>query len=477
MTGARRIAKNAVFVLAARVIEAALNLAVFALVARYLGIEGFGVYSFIIAAIWVLSPLVFLGLNQILARDVALDKDNAASAIGGGIILNILMTIPLVIASLFIILIFSLDRTGIIALFLTIAAFIPRAFIRNFFGVIIAYEDMRHLTFVTVVTRVAEVALIYAVVAFDLGFTAIFTASFLAEAFGFIVCLVLFRKIFAVLRIRVDWRQIKHLFMECLPVTISLLLVEAFLYVDVFVLKFMASNADIGLFQGPHKILTRLQMIPMAFFIVFLPVYSRLVGSEETMESFNQLVSKTFKLILIFALPISIFGVAYSDRIIRLLFGEAFIKAADSLQILLWAFPFLCLTTLYRYLFIALKKQRLIVVSDTICVLCNLILDIILVPSYGFVGASYGTLGAIIVQFAVNYVLLFRQFRKTSWQKAFLAPACSAAALGLFTFGFGRADSVTSLAVGLVVYFVALFFLKTFSAEDLLFFKNSIRSS
>jgi len=302
MDTAKRVTKNSFFVLTARVTEVVFNLVVFSLVARYLGIEGFGVYSFVIATIWILSPILFLGLNQILARDVALNPEKTAILIGNGMILNMLMTIPTLILVIAIINIFNMSSEAAVALFITIATFISRAFIRNFFGVIIASEKMKHLTSITVITRASELLMIFAIVILDLGFINLFVASCIAEVLGFIACLILFRKIFAMLKIEVNTKEIWNLFKDCLPVTLSLLLIEAFLYIDIFVLKLLASDTDIGLFQGPHKILTRLQALPMAIFVALLPLYSRLAGSQETIDDFNSLFVKTFRLILIIAL-------------------------------------------------------------------------------------------------------------------------------------------------------------------------------
>ncbi|HDO25537.1 MAG TPA: hypothetical protein ENG95_02680, partial [Nitrospirae bacterium] len=94
MSEVKKVTKNSIFVFSARVIEAILNLVVFAIIARYLGVKGFGLYSFVIAIIWVLSPMLFLGLNQILARDVAVNKEKAPHSIGNGLVLNLLMTMP-----------------------------------------------------------------------------------------------------------------------------------------------------------------------------------------------------------------------------------------------------------------------------------------------------------------------------------------------------------------------------------------------
>ncbi len=468
----KQIAKNSFFVLTARLSEVFFNLLVFAIIARYLGIEGFGRYSFVLAAIWVLSPLMFLGLNQIIAREVALDLKKSSSAIVNGMILNLIMVLPVMICSLVIIHLFKMDKIETAALFITIATFLPRSFLRNFFGVFIAHEKMEYLALTTFIPRGVELILISAVIFFDFGYFNIFVASCIAEIIGMIACWIIFKKKFSFFYPKIETKEIWILFKESLPLMFSLFLIQAFLYVGIFVLKSMTGNTDVGLFQGPHKILTRLQILPMTLLIPMLPLYSRLAASRETLESFNALFEKTLKWILIFVLPITIIGIVSSERIILLLFGREFYRAGSALQILLLTFPFLCLTTLQRYLLIALKRQKLIIVSDSLCVIFTLLTDVILVPLFGFIGASIGTVVGIAIQCGITSIFFIEHLKALAWQKAVLAPAGAAIVLTLSIFGLGKPDSLMLLPVHLFLYSISLFFFKALSREDIHYFRE-----
>lgn len=472
MNQVRKIAKNSLFVLTARVLEAVFNLLILTQIARYLGIDGFGAYSLVLAITWVLSPMLFLGLNQILARDVAIVRERTSDILGNALVLNLLMVLPVIVCAIPVIYIFGMDRISIIALFISVGYFIIDAFIRNFFGVIIAFEEMKYLTWITLINVLTELVLVLLVVHFDLGFLSIFLASGSAGLISLFACLLLFMEHFLLPRIRVNFKNLYDLFVTCLPLMISLFLINGFLYVDVFVLKFMGSNADVGLFQAPHKILMRMQVLPMAFFVVLLPVFSRLAQTNETLENFRKLYAKTFKMTLIFALPVAVIGFAFSDVIVLFLFGQEFSKSGLSLSILLLAFPFLCLTTLCRYLLIALKKQKLVMFSDGVCLITNFVLDIILVPRFGFIGASFGTLFALVIQSLTNYVLLSEHSRDISWLETVLAPVAAAVIFVLFLFGIGRHNHIILLPVGIVLYIGTLFISKGFSAEDMIYIKK-----
>lgn len=474
MSEVKRVTKNSVFVFSARIMEAVLNLAVFAVVARYLGVEGFGVYSVVIAVIWVLSPMIFLGLNQILARDVAVNREHAPYAVGNGILLNLLMSVPVFGFAMVIAPLFEMQADSVIALSIAIGTFVLKGFAKNYFGVIIAYERMKFLTVISFVTRLAEVVFIVFVSMFDLGFVNLFIASFTAELLGVTVCMVLFSRKLELPGPRVRLKEIVPLLKECLPVTASLFLMEAFLYVNVFILKMFSTDLDVGLFQGPHKILTRLQMFPMALFVALLPVFSRMAGDAEARDKFDLLFAGTFKWILVVTLPFSLTCILFSDQIIMLLFGGEFLRAGAALRILLLAFPFLCLNVLCRYLFLILKKYRVRVISDSVLVLGNIAVSAALVPSYGFIGACIGTLSAILVQTVLNIFFLSGHFREARLKQTVFAPVFSGILLFSLIFGLDGVDNIVLFPTGILVYILTLFIFKTFSEEDILYMKRMI---
>lgn len=474
MDSARKVVKNSFFVLTARVIDALLNLLILTSIARYLGINRFGIYSLVLAIVWVLSPMLFLGLNQIVAREVATQKDRVAEILGDALILNILMVIPVIVCAVPFVYVFDLDSIARSALFITIGAFMLEAFIRNFFGVIIAFEKTEYLLFITLANVSLKLLLTLGAVYLDLGFLSLFIAMTGGELVSLFVGLRLFKKRFTLPEMHIRWKNLSLLFQSSLPLMFSLFLTNGFLYLGVFLLKIMATDADVGLFQAPHKILTRMQLLPMAFFIALLPVFSRLSLSADSLDKFRLLYAKTLKMTLIFSIPITIIGIAFSEKIILLLFGSEFYRAHMALSVLLSAFPFLCLTSLYRYLLIALKKQTLVLVSDIICLISAFLADIILIPRMSFIGACLGTLLGLFIQTGTNYFFLARHCRDIPLKETLVMPVLSG--IVLFFFVLGSRDNILLLPFGVMLYAGTLFISRAVSKEDVEYLKRIIHA-
>ncbi len=466
------ILSNTLYVLLARVSEGGFSIVVFALVARYLGVDTFGVYAVVIATMWILFPFLSLGLNQILARRLAVSPDDVSTTIGNGMLLTVIMLIPVVVCVFFVIKIFAFEKMVNIAFFIAIGISVVRAFTKNFFGAIIASERMAYLTFITLSVKVLEIVNILVVIYLNLGFIFIFIATFVAEFLGFIVCVFLFRTKGPC----IDKKYLTPLLKECIPVVASLFLVQGFLYTNVFVLKFLSTSTDIGLFQGPHRILIRIQMLTMSFFVAFLPLLSRFASSEENISKFNKFFAKTFKLLLIVTLPISIAGIIFSQDIIILLFGEDFSPASNALKILMISFPFLSLNVLYRYILLALQKYRVRVTSDVVGFFSNIFFSILFIPPFGFVGASIGMTMAVVAQFVFNSFIFAPYLQVTCLRKTFVVLTVSGLVVFLMVFWLNDINRLVLLGLSVLIYAGLLFSSRSLSREDVLYLKTLVGS-
>ena len=91
------------------------------------------------------------------------------------------------------------------------------------------------------------------------------------------------------------------------------------------------------------------------------------------------------------------FGVAIpitflSDWLITFLFGEAYLASADVLTIHIWSGAFVALGIASSNWLISEDLQKLSMLRTSLGAVVNIILNFILIPSYGIVGAAFTTL-------------------------------------------------------------------------------------
>ncbi|MCK4814134.1 oligosaccharide flippase family protein, partial [bacterium] len=107
MSTVKRVAKNTGIVIAGNVIFRLVSLVVMIYLARYLGTDGFGEYSFVFAYLAFFGVITELGLQTILVRDMSRDPSNAPKLFGNAYIIKLIVTIFAVTLSIVLITLMS----------------------------------------------------------------------------------------------------------------------------------------------------------------------------------------------------------------------------------------------------------------------------------------------------------------------------------------------------------------------------------
>lgn len=465
------IAKNSLAVLAARVIEVVCALIVVALIARYLGVDLYGLYGYITSIIAIVIVFSYFGMQRIIIREIAKDKTLIRKYLGAGIILRGILSLG-TLGFIFLVTQFiDLDPKSVAALYIFGLSEIPASFISLLTSIFTAIEKMGYETLFTAISRILNLLLISLAITFDMGFTGLFMALLI----GNLISLGLVIK-FTVARIgwpefELNPRLWKFILKESFPLMLTSFLAKTLFRVDVFVLKFFKSLSDVSLFFGPHSIILRLRIIPLTLSIALFPSLSRI--AEHSEESLINVFEKALKILISISIPMSIIAVALADDLIILCLGKAFAEAAIVFKILIWTINFMFVECLMGFVLLSLSKQWFTTLSHAITLLVNLVLDIILIPKYGFIGASVATLIAYGLRTTISYIFVSINTRFLVLHKIVLKPFLAALLMGGVLLWGSKADNLYfSCVIASLLYVVVLWRSKNFSLEEIAAFKR-----
>jgi len=102
------------------------------------------------------------------------------------------------------------------------------------------------------------------------------------------------------------------------------------------------------------------------------------------------------------------FATVAATPLVRLIFGESFVKAAPVLPVLGGAFVFICFDYLNGNVLLVLGKQNALLRISVIALVVNVIGNLVFVPLDGFMGAAWMTLATEAVVFAASLALILR---------------------------------------------------------------------
>ena len=459
-----------------RGIEVLANLLAVAVIARYLGVEDFGIYSFLMAMVWVISPYLILGLPRILAREISRDQSNANELIGVGIKLIALMSVPVIIGILIYYKLFHADIAHVYALLLSIIGMVSIATTRVLNASFVALERMKYETYVTFFSSLSFLLLTSISVYLNLGLLYFFIAFVLSSLMGLMGTIYISMKRFLIRpKIDLSLTGIKGLFWESAPIAVSQFLFQTYAYMGIFVLKYFFDNYSVGLFQAPSRIIIRTQVIPMSIMIALFPLLSRLAISDPSRDEIRKIVLTVIKCLLMFSLPFSIIGFALSDTLISVIFGHGFLESSIIFRFLILGINVSFIIVIFESLTISLNRQRTLITINTIALMGALILNVVLVFRLNYIGAGIAVPLSDTALICTYLFFLRDTVKAKQILTAIAKPLLAAMLMGCFIYMFSILHSIIILIVSILLYFTLLCIMKTLSLDELRHLKMMLR--
>lgn len=185
---------------------------------------------------------------------------------------------------------------------------------------------------------------------------------------------------------------------------IPIIAISLYKYMDKIMLGMIMNTKQVGFYENAEKIVNIPMGVITALGNVMMPKMSNLFSKNKT-EKADEYINKcmlfsTFLAVLIFLLLVS-FGKDFS----LIYFGDEFEETGRILQVLAFSIPLISVANVVRtqYL-IPAHKDKYYIISVVCGALVNLLLNLMLIPSYGAFGAAIGT---VVAEGSVTTIQVF----------------------------------------------------------------------
>jgi O-antigen/teichoic acid export membrane protein len=95
----------------------------------------------------------------------------------------------------------------------------------------------------------------------------------------------------------------------------------------------------------------------------------------------------------------------------RILGGSKFYSSIEPFRILLWAVPFLFLDNIFYNIILSIGKTVYLIVPLITSLIVTITLNSIVIPQYGYIGASYVTVATECITACIYLVLFLTKFK------------------------------------------------------------------
>ncbi|KKP97327.1 MAG: Membrane protein involved in the export of O-antigen and teichoic acid [Candidatus Moranbacteria bacterium GW2011_GWE1_36_7] len=464
MAIARKIAYNVIFNAITKILSTILALVGIGFITRYLGKEGFGDYSTVLAFFAFFGSIADLGLYSITAREISRAGADEKKILGNAFALRLTSSIFvfLIVPILVFFLPYSHDvKVGIL---IAAASFVFSSTYMVLNGVFQKNLAMDKVATAEVLGKIIQIGIIIFAVRYNLGFTTIILSILVAMIFNFTVVLLLVQK-YIPLKLQFDFVYWKKFLKESAPLGLSAIVIFVYFKIDTILLSILKTNTEVGIYNAAYKVIENVSFFPAMITGLMFPMFSRHIFSDK--KQFTHLANETIKVFIIIIVPIIIGTLFLSEGIINLIGGSAFSEAANTLRILIFALAFIFFGGLFNNILIASNNQKKMLWMLVGCAIFNVSANLLFIPTYSYTASA---IISTLTEFLVAFIGLILTIKYTGYKPSsqnFLRILFSGLIMALFLFTF-KPHSFPVLALeSSLVYILLLWITKTLTIKEL----------
>ena len=469
-----RALRNTVLVLTAKVIGRLIAVVSVLYMIRFLGADHYGTFSVLINLTAIVSVVLDLGFNVLFVREGARHHAEIQRYLRNVMSLRLIMSLLalLVLAALVLPLgLGDLLLPGFALMVLTSYATLLR-------NGLYAVQQLGYEAIAVVLESIVLLVLILYGIFEKLGVGYFVWAYALQYGFSCVYFIV----VLAVKRIAVPgWMfeaaLLRQWFWKGLPFALTFVLTILYFRIDnplIFVFK---GEAQASWYGAAYKPIESLLFIPISFLSVVFPVLA--VYHRERRAEMLDAISRFYKALLLMGWPTSLGIFMLAHPLTPLLLGSSsgLAPAEPAMRILALALGIAFVNNAFIGALNASDRQLSFTWAALWSLVVNLALNLVLIPLFGYQGASWATVATELTLLACGWFLTSRhvghvQLPALSW-RILLAGLVMAVAVAPLS-NLGGVRIVIPIAAGIAVYAAAILLLRALSPDEIRWVRRAL---
>jgi O-antigen/teichoic acid export membrane protein len=240
---------------------------------------------------------------------------------------------------------------------------------------------------------------------------------------------------------------------------------------DSVLLNIFRSDAETGWYNAAYNLVFSAAVLSNVFNTALYPSLAReALGAPEKLLP---VLERGIRYLMIVALPIAVGVSVLADGLIAFLFKTGFAPAAPILQIIIWTVPFMYTSELLGYVVLITDQERRAARSVLVSTGFNIVLNLLLVPRFGFFAAASMTVVTEAVLVGQHAWTLRALMQRINWVTTLLRPLAAAALMGVITLMLrSRTPLLVDIILSAGAYGALLLVLGSIGRDEFHYFSN-----
>lgn len=404
----KRVIKNASWIIGVQIVKSLLGMVISMFTARFLGPSNFGLINYASSIVAFVSPIMYLGINNILVREIIDSPEKEGETLGTAIGLSVFSGMFCILGIFtFTSLINRNEKETVIVCTLYSILLIFQAL-----EMIMYWFQAKLKSKYTSIVALVAYAVVSAYKIFLLATGKSIYWFALSNALDYMlisVSLIFIYNIIGSQRLSFSFKTAKRLLNTGKYYIISNLMITIFAQTDRIMLKLMINDSETGYYSAAVACAGITAFVFSAIIDSFRPLVFDYKKTDEI--HYEKSIISLYSLIIYLSVLQSIAFTILAPIIISILFGSAFNASIPVLQIIVWYCTFSYLGGARDIWILAENKQKHLLAINAVGAVMNVVLNYFLIPSLGACGAA---LASVITQLFINYifVLIYKPTRR-----------------------------------------------------------------
>ena len=395
----KRVISNAFWIIGCKIVRAVLTFLIGMFTARYLGPSNYGLISYASSVVAFFSPIMQLGLNATLVREIIEKPEREAKLLGTSLVLNIVSAVACVVGVVTFCRVANpgeIQTTVVCALYSLTLVFQASEMTQYWFQakLMSKYPSLASL----VAYIVGSVYKVYLLITGKSVYW--FAVTHVIEAFIISVLLIVAYFRLGGGKLGFSFKLGGEMLSSSKFYIVSGMMMVVYQQTDRIMLKMMLDEAATGYYSAAISCIGISGFVFSAILDSARP--SILESKRISQNAFEQRVMMLFAVITAVSLAQSIVMTVLAKPLVWIVYGEEYISAVPVLRIAVWYIVFAYYGSVRNIWILAEEKQKYLWIIDMSGAFCNVLLNYFLIPRWGACGAAAASL---VSQILINFVL------------------------------------------------------------------------
>lgn len=395
------VLNNASWIVGGKIVQSLMSLVVGMLTARYLGPANYGLISYAAAVTAFFVPVMQLGLRSTLVQELITKPDQEGQTMGTALVMDLVSAVACIVGIMSFVSIANRGETDTIivcVLYGTNLIFQALEMIQYWF-------QAKLLSKYTSVTSMAAYAVVsvYRIWLLVSGKNVYWFA--ISQAIDFLIisiCLLMIYHYRGAPKLSFSFSRAGEMFRISKYYIVSSMMVTIFGHVDSIMLKLMVGDSAAGIYSATMTCATMTSFVFAAIIDSARPSILEAKKLDQGQFEYNmkRLASVVIWLSLVQCAGFTLFA----ELVVAILYGADYAGAVPALRVIIWYSTFSYLGSVRNIWILAEGKQKYLWIINLSGALGNVLLNWLLIPGMGVLGAA---LASLITQFFTNVVIGF----------------------------------------------------------------------